>query len=333
MAFKDFIYRTRMAPRGLRHKLWATFALGTIIPLLLFLWVLQEHAFKFYPRVPVTTHLKLLNPLLHFLPMERFPTQISFLLTAAIVLALVGVHFTRNIINRILILTKEARTIVQHSDFAHQIKLMSEDEIGELRDTLNFVISHLQQNMKELAEYEKRLITSEKERHRLFEKTRTLIVKDEVTGLYNAQYFRDRWKEEIRRATLFQRPCSLISLAVGGIQNLKEGQGDEKTQVILKEIGMAIKKSLKGVEKAAHIQPAEFMVILPERNKKEAIVEGELIIKKLQDFTSQENVNLTLNGGVVSSPLDGVESAELIAKAQEAVERAHKEGSGQILGF
>lgn len=333
MAFKDFMYRRRMAPRGLRHKLWATFALGTIIPLLLFLWVLQEHAFKFYPRMTVVTQLKSLNSILSFLPMERFPAQITFMLAAAVVLALVGVYFTRSIINRILALTKEARTVVQHGNFTHEIRLMSEDEIGELRDTLNFVIARLQQNMQELSEYEKRLITSEKEKHKLLEETRILAVRDEATGLYNAQYFRDRWKEEIRRATLFQRPCSLIFLSIGGIQNFKESHGDEKTRALLKEIGMSIKKSLKGVEKTAHTQPAEFMIILPERNKKEAIVEGELVIKKLQGFTSRGNVNLTLSGGVVSSPLDGVESAELIAKVKEAAERAHKEGSGQISGF
>ena len=333
MSFKDFIYRKQMAPRGLRHKLWATFALGTVIPLLLFLWILQEHAFKFYPRISVGTNLKLLNPLLRFLPMEKFPNEISFMLIVIVMLALFGIYFTRNIINRILSLTKETRTIVQHSDFTHEIRLMSEDEIGELRDTLNFIINRLQQNMQELSEYEKRLITSEKEKYRLLEKTRTLTVKDEVTGLYNAQYFRECWKEEIRRATLFQHPCSLLFLVVGGIQNSEESIGGEKAQLLFKEIGTVIKKSLKGIEKAAHIQPGEFMIILPERNKNEAIVEGEVIIKKMQDFTSRENGNFTLNGGVVSSPIDGVESAELIAKAKEAVERVHKESPGQVVGF
>ena len=75
------------------------------------------------------------------------------------------------------------------------------------------------------------------------------------------------------------------------------------------------------------------MVILPEKNKKEALVEAESLMKKLQDFISQEKLDLAISGGAVSSPLDGVESAELIAKVKEAAERAYKEGPGRIVGF
>ncbi|GEM_PF-2352269 len=330
MSYQEFRKKWAMAPRGLRHKLWATFALGTIIPILLLFMVLQQQAFQLYQRVRISSNLP---GFLSIFPRERLPFQLLCVVVLVVALSLVGLYFVRNIIQRILKLTAEARTIVQNSNFAQQIKVMSEDEIGELRDTMNFVIARLQQNMQELEQYEKRLIVSEKEKNQLLEKTRTLSVRDEVTGLYNAQYFRNRWKEEIRRAMLFQRPCSLFVLEIVPIKKFEETQGVAKTNYLLKEVSRVIRQSLKGVEKVAHTQPGEFMVILPEKNKKESLVEGELLLKKVQGFISHEQLELVVNGGVVSSPLDGVESADLVGKVKEAVSRARKESPGQVLGF
>ena len=50
-------------------------------------------------------------------------------------------------------------------------------------------------------------------------------------------------------------------------------------------------------------------------------------------YIAQEKVALRVNGGVVSSPIDGVESVELISKARETAQRASVESPGQVIGF
>ena len=125
MPVKEFAHGLSMAPRGLRHKLWACFALGTLIPLLIMILVLVKFAFTFYPRLAVTSKIEAVNAVLKFFPMERVPSELLLWLSLAGALSLVGLWFTRSIIIRILKLAQEARQIVQQSNFTQQIRVMS----------------------------------------------------------------------------------------------------------------------------------------------------------------------------------------------------------------
>ena len=44
----------------------------------------------------------------------------------------------------------------------------------------------------------------------LIKQTEKLAIKDKLTGLYNKQYIRSHLEDEIRRAIVYQRPCSFI---------------------------------------------------------------------------------------------------------------------------
>ena len=46
------------------------------------------------------------------------------------------------------------------------------------------------------------------ENDRLLKKTEELEVRDNLTQLYNNKYIRERLEEEIKRAVIYQRPCS-----------------------------------------------------------------------------------------------------------------------------
>ncbi len=163
-----------------------------------------------------------------------------------------------------------------------------------------------------------------------------LKVTDELTGLYNASYMTTRLDEEVRRAIRYHRPCSLAILNLDGFRQLQELQGGLAAEGVLKQIAQLLKSQIGEVDRAGRIGPDEFSLILPERNKREAIELAEAIRRRIEQTVFANGPQpmaggLTLSGGVSENPLDGSTAGELFAKAKEAVKLAKLQGKNRIV--
>lgn len=158
----------------------------------------------------------------------------------------------------------------------------------------------------------------------LLRKTEELTVKDELTDLYNEKYIKERLDEEIKRAMLFQRPCSLILLNIDNFKSFRQAHGEMNTEKTLRKISVVLKDSATEISKVARIGGDEFAIVLPEKNKKEAVKLAEEIRVKV------EETELTISGGVSENPLDGVTGVELFDKALGAMKIAKQSGKNKI---
>ena len=97
-----------------------------------------------------------------------------------------------------------------------------------------------------------------------------------------------------------------------------------------------VRDSITEVDRAGRTDDDEFSLILPERNKRQALEIAEEIRKKVQSaFCKDRNSNscLTFSAGVSENPLDGVEAGQLIAKAKEMLKKAKSNGKNQVAVF
>ena len=164
-------------------------------------------------------------------------------------------------------------------------------------------------------------------------KVEKLEIIDSLTGLYNNTFIQERLAEEIRRAIGFQRPCAFVLFAVDRFEEYRNAFGQIAGENVLNKISSILKENISEVDKAARFSDHEFALVLPERNKRQAIEIADQIRKKIEYIFSEEKdgkKNLTITGAISENPVDGITASELINKAHHILESAKKQGGNKI---
>ena len=151
------------------------------------------------------------------------------------------------------------------------------------------------------------------EHERLSTKVGELEIFDNLTGLYNKKMLIQRLDEEIKRTSVYQRPCGFITVEVLDYQEYLQSQGIIPAERILKKIAKAFRSSLKSIDIAGRIDAANLGAILIESNKRQS----QELLENLQSSLSQvcgDEIKLAFS--VASAPIDGVCAKELIEFAK-----------------
>jgi len=170
----------------------------------------------------------------------------------------------------------------------------------------------------------------------LMKRAEELKVIDELTGLYNAHYMRTRLDEELRRAMRYHRPCSLMVLNADNFRQFQELYGGLATESALRQLATLIKAQVTEVDRVGRMGPDEFAVILPERNKREAIDLAQAICQRVAQHPFMNGAQrvsrpLTISGGISENPIDGAAAEQLWAKAAEFLKVAKLQGKNQVV--
>ena len=171
----------------------------------------------------------------------------------------------------------------------------------------------------------------------LLKRAKTLEITDELTGLYNEKYMRNRLEEEIRRAIRYHRPCSLVLLNLDSFRELQDLCGGLASEGILRQVADPLKPQVSEVDRVGRIGLDEFMMVLPERNKREAIELAEGIRRRIEsDSFANGGMSslprpLTISAGISENPLDGSTSEELLIKATDALKLAKVQGKNRVV--
>jgi diguanylate cyclase (GGDEF)-like protein len=158
----------------------------------------------------------------------------------------------------------------------------------------------------------------------LIKRAEELEVVDELTGLYNDSYIKERLEDEIKRSIIYQRPCSFIIYKIKDFQAYCAKRGRMAGESALKKIAKLISESLTPVDRAARYSDDEFAIVLPERNKRESGIASEEIEKKISALIVDAKAEQLLQkfsvySGISENPIDGASAAELINKAQQRI--------------
>ena len=167
-------------------------------------------------------------------------------------------------------------------------------------------------------------------------KAKELAIKDELTGLYNEKFVMARLEEEIKRAVLYQRPCSLLIFNIDDLNLYRQINGELSAEETIKKIGKIIESNLTEVDKVGRLSGDTFAVILPEKNKKQANTTAEALKQRVESFGIAGGKGyprnfVTVSGGVSENPIDGVTTEDLINKATSALNEAKSRGKNTVV--
>lgn len=157
------------------------------------------------------------------------------------------------------------------------------------------------------------------EKEMLTAKARELMVKDDVTGLYNRNSIMMALEEEIKRSIFYQRSCAFILFAIDDLDRFFSAIGEGARLDVARKLGRLMKDGATPIGKAARVSANEFAVLLPEKNKLEADQAAETI-RRMADVTNvikDERFNIAVRYGASEYPADGSTADELFKKAAD----------------
>ncbi|HEO70262.1 MAG TPA: sensor domain-containing diguanylate cyclase, partial [Candidatus Hydrogenedentes bacterium] len=170
---------------------------------------------------------------------------------------------------------------------------------------------------------------------RVNERLEVLAVTDDLTGLYNHRYFRERLEEECARAQRYQLPLSCIILDVDDFKRVNDTYGHLTGDCVLREIAARTSQMVRKSDIVARYGGEEFVVIMPQTDLEGAHTQAERIRKGICEKPFDglpEDDRVTVSIGTAVFDTQTMQDCEaLIRTADEALYEAKKAGKNCVV--
>ncbi|MBU1083748.1 MAG: sensor domain-containing diguanylate cyclase [Candidatus Omnitrophota bacterium] len=244
-----------------------------------------------------------------FREMEREMLQVSIIVIFSLWVSWMGYLLARTIVLPLVDMANEVKKIAG-GRYDANITLRREDELGDIANGVNEMVAKIR--MQE-------------------EKRGSKDVIDRLTGLYTFSHMEECMGEELKRAQYFQRPCSLIILNIDDCKKYSNTHGPEMAEKALKSVANLLSGIVPPVGTLARTSSDEFGMLLPERNKREALETAEDIRKRVEQMDIS-GTRITVSLGVGENPIDGSDVKEVVFSAKRYLDKAKKSGKNRVNG-
>jgi len=147
--------------------------------------------------------------------------------------------------------------------------------------------------------------------------------RDWLTGLFNRRYFHKELLKEAERFRRFGTPFSLLMADVDHFKRFNDQHGHPAGDTALKTVAEVLTRIARVYDKTVRYGGEEFAVILPQTDRKEAIIVAERIRETMEKRSIVHDGlplgMLTLSIGVGAYPLDALDMADLVRRADQAL--------------
>jgi diguanylate cyclase (GGDEF)-like protein len=161
------------------------------------------------------------------------------------------------------------------------------------------------------------------ENARYVQRMHELTIMDDCTALFNARHLNFVLDAEIYRSTRYGYQFSVIFFDLDHFKDVNDLHGHLVGSRLLWRIGDLLKSNLRLIDYAFRYGGDEFVVILPQTSKENALT----VVRRLKDllnskvFFHSENLSIkvTASFGIATFPIDGRTHREILRLADEAM--------------
>lgn len=174
------------------------------------------------------------------------------------------------------------------------------------------------------------------ENRQLYERVEEMALRDELTGLYNARFFRTRLQEEISHCRRRDVPLTLALLDLDRFKSFNDTYGHLAGDRALRACGQTFQALSRAGTVVARYGGEEFVVLAPAATVDEILV----ALRRLTAAVAALDVRtergtptrcLTLSAGVASLPDDGDTAEDLLEAADRRLYAAKDAGRDRVV--
>jgi len=168
---------------------------------------------------------------------------------------------------------------------------------------------------------EKRTIELEKLNKQLQEKIELSeyhAAYDIVTGIYTRRKFEEIFIKELNRVKRYSYPLSIILLDIDNFKQFNDNYGHKMGDKILWELSTMLKENIRDIDTVARWGGEEFIIILPNTSKEDAVNKAEHLRQKIEFDVSVDSKKITCSFGITSY-IEGDDSNSIFIRSDEAL--------------
>ncbi|MEW6738747.1 MAG: GGDEF domain-containing protein [Nitrospirota bacterium] len=171
---------------------------------------------------------------------------------------------------------------------------------------------------------------------KLYEKTLELSETDGLTGLKNRRAFLKLLESEIHRAQRYVKHFGLIMIDIDHFKHYNDTNGHPQGDILLKMLADMLNEHIRETDTVSRYGGEEFIMLLPETGKDEAISIAERIRcgiakNKFPRAESQPSGKITVSIGAACYPEDGDSPEKIIRAADDALYVAKETGRNIVV--
>lgn len=168
------------------------------------------------------------------------------------------------------------------------------------------------------------------EKAKVLAKTRHLAITDDLTGLYNYRFFKQKLREEIARSRRFGSELTLLMLDMDDFKKINDALGHPTGDRVLQEVGGIIRNIIRETDTPFRYGGEEFAILLPQTGSQGAMEVAERLRQAIQavPFLGPTGavIQATVSIGIATYPVDARSWGDLVSIADSAMYRAKHEG-------
>ena len=174
------------------------------------------------------------------------------------------------------------------------------------------------------------ILWSERHNRRCYEHIKRLVMRDELTGLYNYRYLQNRLQEEVARANRYHLPLVLLIIDTDKFKPFNDNFGHGAGNRALQKIALILKEYTRAEDVVARFGGDEFVCLCPNIGLEQGKILAERLRKKVAEtvFVSEPG-EITISIGV--KQLHAGESVEeFFVKTDERLYYGKQNGRNQV---
>ncbi|MCL6092625.1 MAG: diguanylate cyclase [Actinomycetota bacterium] len=162
-----------------------------------------------------------------------------------------------------------------------------------------------------------------------------LAVTDPMTGLANFRSFQHSLSQEVSKSRRYGHVLSLAIIDLDDFKLVNDRYGHQCGDELLKAVGAALSKRVRGTDVVARYGGEEFAVIFPETSKKAAMRVSESLRRAIAGLrlAGAGELRVTASIGVATFPEDAADDNRLVGRADASLYRAKEEGKDRVMAW
>jgi|GEM_PF-2367151 len=154
---------------------------------------------------------------------------------------------------------------------------------------------------------------------------------DDLTAIYNHRFILQRLREEVERSDRYSQPLSIMMLDLDHFKSVNDRFGHQTGDIVLYRVAQTIKKALRHIDVAGRYGGEEFLVILPQTAREDALQVAERIREQVEGLIfDDKNLRITISIGVTSYKNENEQESELLARADHLLYQAKHSGRNRV---